>query len=79
MVAPYAVEGDSFKADKPRLWSEQPIVARTRNPRWFDLHPDGDWLAVAAATGSQTEDKFDKVTFIFNFFDELRRIAPPKR
>ena len=78
MVAPYAVEGDSFKADKPRLWSEQPIVARTRQ-RSFDLHPDGDRLAVAAAAGGQTEEKFDKVTFIFNFFDELRRIAPPKR
>jgi serine/threonine-protein kinase len=75
MVAPYTVEGDSFKADKPRLWSEQPIFPRRE--RAFDLHPDGDRLAVAAATGSQTEEKLDKVTFIFNFFDELRRIAPP--
>ena len=33
----------------------------------FDLHPDGTRFALAS------------VTFIFNFFDELRRIAPVKR
>ena len=26
LVAPYTVKGDSFKADKPRPWSEQPIL-----------------------------------------------------
>ena len=75
MVASYTVEGDSFKADKPRLWSEQPILP-LRNFRYFDLHPDGDRIA-AAVPSSQAEEKLDHVTFIFNFFDELRRIAPP--
>ena len=75
MVASYTVEGDSFKADKPRLWSEQAILP-LRNFRYFDLHPDGDRVAVADPSG-QAEEKLDKVTFIFNFFDELRRIAPP--
>ena len=28
---------------------------------------------------NQIETKLDKVTFIFNFFDELRRIAPPSK
>jgi eukaryotic-like serine/threonine-protein kinase len=74
MVVSYTVEGDSFKADKPRLWSEQPIVALPRL-RQFDLHPDGERL-VAAVPVSQAEEKLDKVTFIFNFFDELRRVAP---
>jgi Tol biopolymer transport system component len=73
MVASYTVEGDSFRADKPRLWSEQPIL---RNQ--FDLHPDGDRIAAAVPSG-QAEEKLDKVTFIFNFFDELRRIAPPAK
>lgn len=41
-------------------------------------HPDGAWFAVALA---QTPGgaKQDHVTFLFNFFDELRRIAPVKR
>src|SRR5262249_41288025 len=30
MVASYSVEGDSFKADKPQLWSEQAILSRPR-------------------------------------------------
>jgi serine/threonine-protein kinase len=77
MVAPYTVEGDSFKADKPRLWSEQATAVRPRD-RSFDLHPDGERLAVAVPSG-QPEEKLDKVTFIFNFFDEPRRIAPPSK
>jgi hypothetical protein len=28
---------------------------------------------------AQPEEKIDKATFIFNFFDELRRIAPPSK
>jgi serine/threonine-protein kinase len=78
MVVSYAVEGDSFKADKPRLWSEQVISLRRGPSIWFDLHPDGERIAAAVAT-SQPEEKLDHVTFIFNFFDELRRIAPPSK
>jgi serine/threonine-protein kinase len=87
MVASYTADGDSFKADKPRLWSELAILApgQTAVPtiapiaiRSFDLHPDGERLAVGLPTG-QAEGKLDKITFIFNFFDELRRIAPAKK
>jgi serine/threonine-protein kinase len=74
MVVPYTVEGDSFKADKPRIWSEQVIEGRSYQSS-YDLHPDGERLAAGLPTG-QGEEKLDKVTFIFNFFDELRRIAP---
>jgi serine/threonine-protein kinase len=78
MVASYTVDGDSFKADKPRLWSDQTILPRGRNPRFFDLHPDGERIAAAVPTG-KAEEKLDHVTFIFNSFDELRRIAPPSK
>jgi serine/threonine-protein kinase len=74
MFVPYTVEGDSFKADKPRIWSEQVIWARAYQSS-YDLHPDGERLAASLPTG-QAEEKLDKVTFIFNFSDELRRIAP---
>ena len=75
MVVPYTVEGDSFRAEKPRLWSEARNAQRPRQ-RSFDLHPDGDRFALAAVPETPTNAKQDKVVFIFNFFDELRRIAP---
>ena len=74
MTAPYAVEGDSFRAGKPRLWSEGRYVTRGAN-RMFDLHPDGTRFALAPV--EQTPGVMQgHVTFLFNFFDELRRIAP---
>ena len=75
MVAPYTVEGDSFRAEKPRLWSEARYVLRSRQQS-FDLHPDGERFALAAVPETQTAAKRDKLVFIFNFFDELRRVAP---
>jgi hypothetical protein len=41
----------------------------------LDLHPDGQRFAVAPAV-DESAVRQDKVVFIFNFFDELRRIAP---
>jgi Tol biopolymer transport system component len=75
MVASYMVEGNSFRAEKPRLWSEARFVPR-ETPPMFDLHPDGERVALAAVPETQAEPRQDKVVFIFNFFDELRRIAP---
>ena len=80
LPASVAVEGDSFLAEKPRLWSEGRYTTRPgRAPRSFDLHPDGDGFALAAVPEVQTAGKQDKVVFIFNFFDELRRVAPGKQ
>jgi serine/threonine-protein kinase len=79
MVAPYAVVGDSFQAEKPRLWADAHFVMRQRTgpTRSFDLHPDGTRFALAAAeTATQTRE--DKLVFVFNFFDELRRRVPVK-
>lgn len=75
MVAPFAVEGDSFRAEKPRLWSDRQFVWLGPN-RVFDLHPDGKRSAVLLEQQTDHGLKQDRVTFIFNFFDELRRIAP---
>ena len=46
------------------------------NYRGFDLHPDGERFALAAVPDAPSSATQDKVVFIFNFFDELRRIAP---
>ena len=76
MVVTYSVDGDVFRADTPRLLSESRFVAlRRRGPtRSFDLHPDGNRFALAKLT--ETEGGLNKVVFIFNFFDQLRRVAP---
>ena len=78
MVASYTVEGNSFRAEKPRLWSEASYGSRPVG-RPFDLAPDGDRFALAAVPERQTNAKQDHVTLIFNFFDELKRIAPVQK
>ena len=66
--------GDSFRAEKPRVLSEGRFALRPRE-RVYDLHPDGERFAVATLSDTQTDAKHDHVTIIFNFFDELRRVA----
>jgi hypothetical protein len=73
MVASYTAEGSSFIADKPRIWSERRFI--TRDGRPFDLHPDGERFALAAADANETALKQDKLIFIFNFFEELKRLV----
>jgi hypothetical protein len=72
MVTPYTVDGDRFRADKARLWSE----GRLSIDGSFDLHPDGQRFAVVKAP--ETADTQGHVVLILNFFDYLRRIAPPQ-
>ena len=74
MVAPYAVVGDSFNADKPQVWSPTSLTNLGANLP-DDVHPDGKRLVVAAAA-DQASVVQDKVVFVFNFFDYLRKIAP---
>jgi serine/threonine-protein kinase len=77
MVSDYVVEGGSFHSGKPQVWSATPF--ELRGPyRPFDLHPDGQRFAVLKSLTSQAETKSNHVTLIFNFADELRRIAPAR-
>ena len=51
--------------------------SRTRQQREYARQvADADRFALAAVTETQTAAKQDKLVFIFNFFDELQRIAP---
>ena len=77
MMATYTFAGDSFHADKPRLWSPGQFA----NAAWgdqgnFDLHPDGKRFAVLMPAHGEEAAKADKVVIIFNFFEELRRKVP---
>jgi Tol biopolymer transport system component len=74
MIVTYVVSGDSFSAGKPQLWSPGQFTNHGDPPN-FDLHPDGKRFAVLKAPDAE-KTVVNKVGFIFNFFEELRRIAP---
>ena len=78
MVVPFAGDGDSFLPEKPQLWSTGRFEWRGPN-RAFDLHPDGERFALAAPAQASPGAKTDHVTFIFNFFDDLRSIAAARK
>jgi serine/threonine-protein kinase len=76
MVSAYAADGSSFHADKPQVLPNSrftPLVIG----RSFDLHPDGDRFALVKAP--PVEARRTHVSLVFDFFEELRRIAPTGR
>jgi dipeptidyl aminopeptidase/acylaminoacyl peptidase len=76
MMVPYTAAGEAFQAERPRLWSETPIRVRQSDGASFDLDRDGKRVVMAPVT--QATAGPTHVTLIFNFFDELRRVAPVK-
>jgi serine/threonine-protein kinase len=71
MAVSYTVKGDSFVAEKPRVW-----IAKLGGTDW-DLAPDGKRVAVLTPVESAEAPKQDhEVVFLENFFDELRRRVP---
>ena len=75
MVVDYTVDGASFVPGKPRVWSnKQLFFAGSSN---LDLAPDGKRFAVFALPEAAPGAKgLVHVTFLQNFFDELRRRIP---
>ncbi|HMF97245.1 MAG TPA: hypothetical protein VKE96_23260 [Vicinamibacterales bacterium] len=77
MAVSYSTDGDSFKADKPHQWSERRLTQRPRY--WpFDIHPDGERLALAVVSERPAGGSQDRIALVFNFFDELRRVDVAK-
>lgn len=71
MAAHYTAQGDTFVADKPRLW-----MANT-NGLIADLSPDGKrLLAIVSQRAAAATPVAHEIVFLQNFFDELRRRAP---
>jgi serine/threonine-protein kinase len=85
MVAAYTASEGAFQPEKPRPWSSAsvPLVSVPPLPggRHFDVSLDGRRLAVLLKTSDQAQAAAngDHLTFLLNFTDELRRIAPPTR
>ena len=76
MVTMYSVSDDSFRADKPQLWSPGQFTDLGVLPN-FDVHPDGKRIVVLKAPATETQSgPNNKLTFIFNFFEALRRKFP---
>jgi Tol biopolymer transport system component len=73
MAASFESHGNSFVTDKPRVWSRE-IAAFTATGS-YDTGPDGKRIIVLlpAVTPQQPHDR---VVFLLNFFDELRRRVP---
>jgi serine/threonine-protein kinase len=77
MVASYMSTGNSFEVvGQSRAWSSVPTLPRPRL-RPYALHTDGERLVISEAARANTTTQ-GKLVFVFNFFDELRRIAPSR-
>jgi Tol biopolymer transport system component/predicted Ser/Thr protein kinase len=77
MVASYTVKGDSFAADKPRVWSEKQLADFGPAVPNYDLAPDGKRIAALMPVEAPDAQKAQNhVIFLENFFDELRRRVP---
>jgi Tol biopolymer transport system component len=76
MAAAYAVKGDSFVADKPRMWSEKQL-GTAGGRKNVDLAPDGKRIATLMPVETAEAQKAQNhVIFLENFFDEVRRKVP---
>ncbi len=75
MAVSYTAKGDSFAAAKPRVWTETRLLNTAYFPN-YDLAPDGKRLAAFVADDAKGEKPLTHLTFLLNFFDELRRKVP---
>ena len=76
MVMDYEVKTESFARGTPRVWSDQQLhdVNGVLN---YDLAPDDKSFAVFPELKAPAEENGSvHVTFLLNFFDELRRRVP---
>jgi eukaryotic-like serine/threonine-protein kinase len=77
MVTAYTVKGDSFVADKPRVWIEKQLGGSVNSVKNVDLAPDGKRIvALMPVETAEAQKAQNQVTFLENFFDEVRRKVP---
>jgi serine/threonine-protein kinase len=74
-VVDYRVDGGSFLPGKPRVWCDRQIF--DPGVSHLDLAPDGKRFVILVPPDSAGKEKGSvHVTFLLNFFDELRRRIP---
>jgi Tol biopolymer transport system component len=77
MRMPYTATNTDFRAARPHVWSESPIL--NTGIYWnFDLASDGRHIITFPAPPSPRagQNASLHVTFLLNFFDELKRRVP---
>jgi Tol biopolymer transport system component len=72
MVASFKVIGDTFVAEKPRVWSDKRLF-NTGYVQNFDLAPDGKRFAVLLSADGEAQRERPRLMLALNFFDEVRR------
>ncbi len=78
MEASYTAKGDTFTSGVPRVWLAARLLDRDITPN-YDLAPDGKRIvALLAGEEREAQKPLTHLTFLLNFFDELRRKAPGK-
>jgi eukaryotic-like serine/threonine-protein kinase len=75
MVASYTITGDSFAAAAPRPWSPTQVF-RDGVRQSFDVAPDGKRVVMFPRPTETKNEGSLHVTFLLNFFDEVRRRVP---
>jgi serine/threonine-protein kinase len=75
MVVGYSVSGAVFTPSQPRAWSPTP-VRRTGTRQNFDITPDGKLVVMFPGSAGTKEQGTVHITFLLNFFDEIRRRIP---
>jgi Tol biopolymer transport system component/predicted Ser/Thr protein kinase len=78
MVTGYTAKGDAFEFSKPRMWSQHPVLDLGSPPVGvYDVAPDGKRVAVVLNSDGTADPKpITHLTFLVDFFDELRRRVP---
>jgi len=71
MAADVVVDGDAIKSGPPRKLFDIKL-ARPSNATWFDASPDGTRFAGVVPDERSPVEKINHVTFLFDFFDEVR-------
>ena len=81
MVVDYKARGNALEFGEPRVWTPHSLLDLGSPPvRTFDLAPEGKRFAVVLnADGAADPLPITHLTFLLNFFDELRRRVPPAK
>jgi Tol biopolymer transport system component/predicted Ser/Thr protein kinase len=79
MVVSYTAKSDSFAAGKPRVWSDTQIRFTAVGSPPLDMAPNGKRFAILSRNDpTEAQGSSIHVTFLLNFFDELRRRVPAR-
>ena len=76
MVATYSAAGGAFIASKPRVWAT--FAGVDTGFSTVDLDPGGKRFAIFTRPGAETGEEAPRIQMLFNFFEEVRRLAPGK-